>query len=81
MLYLLNHGLIKLMSNTQQMSKAEAVKLLGGSVKSAAQAIGCTPQAVHKWPDVLSPRIEDRVVAALLRMKKRGRGRALSEVA
>ena len=50
-------------------TKTEAIAMLGGSVKSAAQAIGCTVQAVHKWPDVLSPRIADRVTAAKTRLK------------
>lgn len=45
--------------------------MLGGSVKSAAQAIGCTVQAVHKWPEILSPRIADRVIAAQTRLKGR----------
>lgn len=50
------------------MKKSDAIDQLGGSVQSAARAIGVTYQAVKKWPDVLSPRIEDRVVAALSRM-------------
>ncbi len=66
MLLLLNYGLIKFMKHT---TKTEAIAMLGGSVKSAAMAIGCTVQAVHKWPDVLSPRIADRVIAAKTRLK------------
>ena len=50
------------------MRKNKAIKLLGGSVASAAQAIGVTYQAVDKWPDVLPQRIADRVQAALWRM-------------
>jgi len=50
------------------MLKADAIQLLGGTVASAAKAIGVSYQAVDKWPDVLTPRIEDRVVAALWRM-------------
>lgn len=46
------------------MLKTQAIELLGGSVASAAKAIGITYQAVNKWPDVLPRRIEDRVVAA-----------------
>lgn len=49
------------------MLKADAINLLGGSVASAAEAIGCTYQAVDKWPDELPPRIRDRVQAALFR--------------
>lgn len=51
------------------LTKHKAIELLGGTAKSAAQAIGCTVQAVNKWPDQLSPRIADRVIAAQLRMK------------
>lgn len=47
------------------MRKSEAIELLGGSIASAATAIGITYQAVDKWPDELPPRIADRVYAAL----------------
>ncbi|WP_082987999.1 hypothetical protein [Bordetella bronchialis] len=49
------------------MKKSEAIRLLGGSIASAAKAIGVSYQAVSKWPDDLSPKIEDRVTAALAR--------------
>ena len=49
------------------MRKAEAIDLLGGTVASAASAIGITFQAVDKWPDELPARIEDRVLAAWVR--------------
>lgn len=49
------------------MLKSKAIELLGGSVSAAADAIGITYQAVEKWPDVLKPRIADRVVAAIAR--------------
>lgn len=51
------------------MLKADALQLLGGSVARAAEAVGVSYQAVNKWPDVLPPRIEDRVYAALWRMR------------
>lgn len=51
------------------MEKQTAIKLLGGSVTKAAQAIGISPQAVSMWPDVLTPMISDRVAAALGRMQ------------
>lgn len=47
------------------MLKTKAIELLGGSVSAAAQAIGISYQAVHKWPDVLPESIADRVVAAI----------------
>lgn len=46
------------------MLKADAIKDLGGTATAVAAAIGCTPQAVLLWPDVLTPRIVDRVLAA-----------------
>lgn len=49
------------------MNKQKAIKLLGGSIAEAAKNIGISYQAVSKWPDVLPPRISDRVIAALAR--------------
>lgn len=49
------------------MQKKRAIELLGGTLGSAADAIGITYQAVEKWPDPLPKRIEDRVVAAIAR--------------
>lgn len=49
------------------MTKREALDLLGGTVSSAAEAIGITTQAVSDWPDVLPDRIRDRVQAVLWR--------------
>jgi hypothetical protein len=52
------------------MRKTEAIRLLGGSVQAAADAVGVTYQAVDKWPDELPARIADRVQAALWRMSQ-----------
>jgi transcriptional repressor of cell division inhibition gene dicB len=49
------------------MNKAEALRLLGGTLTAAAAEIGISPQAVNDWPEVLPPRIADRVLAALYR--------------
>ena len=49
------------------MLKTQAIELLGGSIKETAKAIGITYVAVHKWPDVLTPAMRDRVQAALYR--------------
>lgn len=49
------------------MDKQTAINLLGGSISSAAKRIGVSYPAVRKWPDPLSPRIADRVEAALAR--------------
>jgi hypothetical protein len=46
------------------MNKKKAIDMLGGSVTKAAKAIGILPQAVSMWPDILTPRISDRVHAA-----------------
>lgn len=51
------------------LQKLQALEMLGGSVSSAAAAIGITPQAVTQWPDELPPRIADRVYAALARIQ------------
>lgn len=48
-----------------RMLKTKAIELLGGSTAAAAEAVGVTYQAVDKWPEVLPPRIADRVLAAL----------------
>lgn len=50
------------------MDKNEAIRLLGGSPSTAAQAVGVTVQAVQQWPEQLPARIADRVQAALWRM-------------
>lgn len=52
------------------MLKSQAIELLGGTVTSAADAIGISYQAVVKWPDELPSRIADRVQAALWRMSQ-----------
>jgi hypothetical protein len=49
------------------MDKATAIKLLGGTVSSAAAEIGVTPSAIAQWPDDLPGRLSDRVLAALAR--------------
>lgn len=49
------------------MQKTQAIELLGGSVATAAAAIGVTYQAVDKWPAELPDRIVDRVIAALVK--------------
>lgn len=52
------------------MNKAEAIRLLGGTVSAAAEAVGVTSQAVGQWPDLLPKRIADRVEAALWRREQ-----------
>jgi hypothetical protein len=49
------------------MLKKQAIELLGGTVAEAAKRLGVTYQAVRKWPELLPPRISDRVLAALAR--------------
>jgi len=59
------------------MDKAHAIKLLGGTVKEAAAAIGVSVFAIYQWPDPLSDRIRDRVEAAVVRLRtRRGRRKA-----
>jgi hypothetical protein len=52
------------------MKKTEAIERLGGSISSTAKAIGISYQAVKKWPDPLSRRIADRVLAAEARANR-----------
>lgn len=61
-----------------QMLKLDAIRLLGGSIPAAAEAIGVTYQAVDKWPDELPPRIADRVQAALWRIQH-GQGKTVHD--
>ena len=49
------------------MDKKHAIKLLGGGVSAAAEAVGVSYQAVCNWPDQLPARIADRVQAVLYR--------------
>lgn len=57
------------------MEKTRAIELLGGTISSAAQEIGCSYQAVRQWPEVLTRRIADRVEAALARRNDASRRR------
>ena len=57
-------------ANMCGMNKIEAIHLLGGSVAKAAEAIGINSQAISQWPEILPPRISDRVEAALWRMSQ-----------
>lgn len=50
-----------------RMLKTKAIELLGGTPSAAANAIGISYQAVHKWPEVLPKKVADRVVAAVAR--------------
>ncbi len=51
------------------MRKEEAVNLFG-TPSQLAQAVGVTLQAISGWPDVLTDRISDRVIAAGVRAGK-----------
>jgi hypothetical protein len=55
------------------MTKREAFELLGGSLSTVAHAVGVTKQAIHRWPDPLTPRLVDRVIAAVWRMEHAAR--------
>lgn len=50
------------------MKKTDAIDQLGGTVATAARAVGVTYQAVNQWPAELPKRIVDRVQAALWRI-------------
>ena len=59
------------MSLIQKMQKAEAIRLFGG-VSATARALDISRQAVRKWRDPLSARVQGRIMLALARQ-----GRAL----
>ena len=50
----------------ESMKKSDAISKFGSATK-LARAIGITPQAVIQWPEELSPALEDRVIAAIVR--------------
>lgn len=52
------------------MEKQTAINLLGGTAKKAAQAMGCTVQAIYMWPDPLTKNRADRVLGVVGQMKK-----------
>lgn len=52
------------------MKKQIAIEKLGGNNASAAAAIGITRQAIGQWPDILPPRLVDRVEAAAARLAR-----------
>lgn len=49
------------------MTKTEAIQLLGGTVKAAADACEISSSAVSQWPEDLTKDHIDRVQAALYR--------------
>jgi hypothetical protein len=49
------------------MRKDFALSVLGPNPKDLAAAVGVSRSAVQQWPDVLPPRIADRVLAAIAR--------------
>ena len=49
------------------MKKTRAIRLLGGSVAKAAEAVGTSSSAISQWPEKLPPRLVDRVIAGCLR--------------
>jgi hypothetical protein len=63
------------------MNKAEAIRLLGGTVSAAAEAVGVTSQAVGQWPDLLPKRIADRVEAALWRREQQRKAESAEQQA
>ena len=47
--------------------KTDAIAVLGGSKRDAASALGVSYQAIDKWPETLSNKVADRVLAAWAR--------------
>lgn len=48
------------------MSKATAISIFG-TQKAMAKAIDITSEAISQWPEVLTPKCQDRVEAAIHR--------------
>ncbi|MHB1953448.1 MAG: helix-turn-helix domain-containing protein [Sulfobacillus sp.] len=48
------------------MQKTDIISVFG-SFANLAKVLGTSPTAIHKWPDVLPRRLEDRVIAAAVR--------------
>lgn len=61
------------------MNKSQALRLLGGSVTSAAKACGISASAVSQWPEVLTKDQADRVQAALWRQAQAKKRRKVAE--
>ncbi|RQO57058.1 hypothetical protein DBV14_09620 [Variovorax sp. KBW07] len=61
------------------MEKHRAIELLGGSIASAAEAVGISYSAVYKWPSILPRRIVDRVEAAAARIRGFGQTKCTPE--
>lgn len=57
-------------AHDKPMTKREAFELLGGSNVTCAAAVGVSRQAVNQWPDILPPRLADRVIAARWRLEQ-----------
>lgn len=51
--------------------KQQAIEMLGGSQTAAAKALGITYQAVRKWPESLTPDIENRLIGMLVRSRRK----------
>lgn len=49
------------------MRKTTALRLLGPTNADLARRVGVSGSAVSQWPEVLPPRLQDRVLAALAR--------------
>lgn len=53
------------------MKKQQAIDLLGGSPKKAAEAMGYTSvHAVYMWPETLAKSVADRVLGVLATIEK-----------
>lgn len=50
-----------------EMTKEQMVLILGGSVKSATEALNSSRQAVWQWRDPLPRHLADRVIGAAIR--------------
>jgi hypothetical protein len=51
------------------MDKQKLINSLGG-VRNLADLVGISNKAVYQWPDILPPRLMDRVIGAAYRQNR-----------
>ncbi len=63
------------------MLKSDAIQLLGGTPRAAADALGITPSAIYQWPEELPEATVFRIQAYLWRQQRAAQDQAKTEAA